>query len=339
MKILHLLTTNQFSGAENVCLSIMNILKNEHDVYYASVDGPIRNTVENMGHTFVPMSSFSIGNVKNVIHQIQPDVIHAHDIRASVYSAFVYRGKIISQIHGKFPEMGHISLKSVLYRLACNKINKIIYVSQSIYDDFLFKKQLDKKGFLLHNCVDYSSIQNRLRNISDAPSFDFTFIGRLEPVKNPLRFIHIIEKLSRLYKKEVSACIVGDGSLYSECESLIHSSNVNIKLVGFQKEPLRYLIHSKALIITSVTEGIPMVALEAFASEKPVISTPTDGLLEIIHEGHNGFICETDDDFVYHMMDLLSNDERYAEIVQNLKQGKDDYTSYCESIRNIYLNM
>ena len=27
MKILHLLTTNQFSGAENVCLSIMNILK------------------------------------------------------------------------------------------------------------------------------------------------------------------------------------------------------------------------------------------------------------------------------------------------------------------------
>ena len=38
-------------------------------------------------------------------------------------------------------------------------------------------------------------------------------------------------------------------------------------------------------------------------------------------------------------MDLLGNDEKYAEIVQNLKQGKDDYTSYCESIRNIYLNM
>ena len=128
MKILHLLTTNQFSGAENVCLSIMNILKNEHDVYYASVDGPIRNTVENMGHTFVPMSSFSIGNVKNVIHQIQPDVIHAHDIRASVYSAFVYRGKIISQIHGKFPEMGHISLKSVLFIFLFPSLMNVIQI-------------------------------------------------------------------------------------------------------------------------------------------------------------------------------------------------------------------
>ena len=62
--------------------------------------------------------------------------------------------------------------------------------------------------------------------------------------------------------------MVGSGTLELECKTLIESKKINIDLVGFKKEPLYYLLNSKALVMTSISEGIPMVALESLACGK-----------------------------------------------------------------------
>ena len=45
MRVLHLLKSDKFSGAENVVLTIMNLFP-EEEMIYASPDGPIRKVVE-----------------------------------------------------------------------------------------------------------------------------------------------------------------------------------------------------------------------------------------------------------------------------------------------------
>ncbi|MFR2721860.1 MAG: glycosyltransferase [Thomasclavelia ramosa] len=47
---------------------------------------------------------------------------------------------------------------------------------------------------------------------------------------------------------------------------------------------------SKLMIMTSRTEGTPMSALESLTLGKPIVSTPTDGLNELITNNINGFL-------------------------------------------------
>lgn len=47
MKVLHLLKSNKYFGAENVVLTIMDACSDDIEMVYASPDGPIRQVVEN----------------------------------------------------------------------------------------------------------------------------------------------------------------------------------------------------------------------------------------------------------------------------------------------------
>ena len=52
MRVLHLLKSTKYSGAENVVLTIMSLFP-EAEMIYASPDGPIRKVVEDRGYHVV----------------------------------------------------------------------------------------------------------------------------------------------------------------------------------------------------------------------------------------------------------------------------------------------
>jgi glycosyltransferase involved in cell wall biosynthesis len=49
------------------------------------------------------------------------------------------------------------------------------------------------------------------------------------------------------------------------------------------------------LLLPSESESFGLVALEAMASEVPVIATDVGGLPEVIEEGKDGFLCKVGD--------------------------------------------
>ena len=64
----------------------------------------------------------------------------------------------------------------------------------------------------------------------------------------------------------------------------------NVKFLGFMSNPYKLLYSSKLMIMTSKWEGTPMCALEAMALGVPIVSTPTDGLCELVNDGKTGFL-------------------------------------------------
>lgn len=334
MRIMHLLTTSTFSGAENVCLNLMGIAKKDYDVFYVSLDGPIKEKVEEEGFTFIPLNSFDIKNLKKVINYIEPDIIHAHDIRASVYAAVACKIPIISHIHGKFDEMSKITTKSVLYRLASNRFKKILYVSKSIYNEFYFKSILKKKGILFENNIDSRKIKQRIDDLNNKANYDFVYVGRFEEVKNPLKFINVINKVQKI-NTSITCCMVGNGSLFQDCKEKIAEENIKVDLVGFKKEPLEYMVNAKALIMTSIREGLPMVALEAHACNIPIISTPTDGMVDLIKNGKNGYLCETEDEMVAACLTMM-NEDNLKKMKMFLSNCDDKYINYSNKLLKIY---
>lgn len=98
--------------------------------------------------------------------------------------------------------------------------------------------------------------------------------------------------------------ILGDGSEYENLSSLIkelHLEN-NVSLEGYiPKEKLEgYLLNSSIFLMASLTEGLPMVLLEAMSYGLPCIAYETaSGVNDIIDNGKNGYVIKERNEELY----------------------------------------
>ena len=306
LKILHLLKTNRFSGAENVVCQIISMFRDdaEYDMVYCSPDGPISLSLEARGVPFLPLDTFTLSEVKRAVCEFKPDVIHAHDVHAGLYAALAGGGyRIIDHIHGNDIGMRKVNKKSLSFRYAASKADKIIWVFESALDDYVFShnKQIRAKSLILKNVLDGDALLKKAETASETLHPTIVFLGRINDIKDPIRAIRIMaEVIGRI--PEATAILIGSGELFDDCSSLIESLGLSerIILAGFMENPYGILRNGKVFLMTSKFEGIPMAAMEAMAFGLPVVTTPADGMKFLVTDGQNGFV--SDDDTV------LSND-------------------------------
>ena len=344
MRILHLLTTDKYSGAENVVCQIIDKFKNDSDIEmaYCSPDGDIRKTLAEKDICFFPLRSFTIKEVRRAIKQYKPDIIHAHDYKASCLAALLSKEyKVISHIHGNKKIMHSKNVKSFLFKILSKKTKKIIWVSDSCLDEFIYKDSVIKKSIILYNTVNKKDVINKSKEYL-SKKYDLIFIGRLIKEKNPEYLFEIIKRL-RYKIPYLNVAIIGDGPLLERLKHLtiIFDLEDAIDFYGYVNNPYPILNNSKILVITSIAEGTPMVSLEAQALNKPIVSTPIDGMTRIIKNNYNGFLCETAEDFVNKILWLLEN-KNYKTITKNIKdnfENINDEKGYLKCIKEIYKSL
>jgi len=66
-----------------------------------------------------------------------------------------------------------------------------------------------------------------------------------------------------------------------------------VKLAGYQSNALDYIADSNVVVIPSLSEGIPNVALEAMMMKIPVIATNVGGVGEILEDKRTGIIVKS----------------------------------------------
>ena len=345
MKVMHVLMSNKFSGAENVVCQIMSMFKNERDVQmaYCSPDGPIRKAIEERGFTFIPLKAFNGKELKKAIKAYAPDVIHAHDMRASFFVAKT-KGKIpyISHIHNNAFDSRGLSLKSLAYLYAGKKAKHIFWVSESSFKGYAFHKKLEGKSSVLYNVVDVDALYKKAELDENTYDYDIAYIGRLTHPKNPQRLMQVL----RLVKERiptVKIAVVGSGDLEEEVKTLASEYNLleNVRFLGFMDNPLKILRDSKVMVMTSRWEGTPMCALEAMAFGVPIVSTPVDGLKDLVKNGENGYLYATDNYLAKSLADIVE-DEELREKLSTAQREKslqvNNVETYKEKIRKAYKN-
>ena len=336
-KIIHVLASNKFSGAENVVCTIINNTEEEYSMYYCSPEGPIENNLKEMNINYIPIKRLSIKEIKRVIKKINPDIIHAHDFKASIYASFLSKYvEIISHIHKNDPKMKVLSFKSVIYYLISGRLKKIVVVSKSIWDEMYFKKKINNKIIVLSNYIDKDKIIKKSRNVLSKETYDFCYIGRLSWEKNPLAFIEIFYKISMKNNRDsLKAILIGDGPLKKDCIDLINKYNLQNKVyvIGFQLNPYPYISASKICIMPSKFEGFGIAAIEALILNKPVFNSGVGGLKGIFKD-YDELICNNIDEYVYKITNYMKNNKNndYTEIL-NLYCNKN---KYLEELFNIY---
>lgn len=308
MKIIHLLSSNHFSGAENVVCQIASLFKNtEYEMIYCSPDGQIREALEERNITYHPINSLTIKNVRAVLNLVQPDIIHAHDMRASfIASCASKKIPIISHIHNNGFDARRLSMKTLGFLWATRKIKHIFWVSKSACSDYFFYKFVKDKSSVIPNIIDLKALNLKAKESETKTEFDIVYLGRLAYPKNPMRFVEIINLIVKEYP-DLKVAMIGNGDQIdlTICKVKELGLSNNIALLGYMENPLMILRKAKALVMTSFWEGTPMCALEALGLGTPVISTPVDGLKDIIQSNYNGYLSDSDEDLKTVLLKIL----------------------------------
>lgn len=342
MKIMHVLQSPFFSGAENVVCQIIEMFKDsEYEMAYCSPDGPIRETVEKKGIMFIPLADINVTNLRKAIRTYQPDIIHAHDRKASICAALACRLPIVSHMHVNNLSNGKIDVKSLVYSLFSNRFRHIFWVSKSSFDDFRYMRQsMRSRSSVLYNVIDIEKLKQRMSEDKNTYPYDAVLVGRLTYQKDPVRALNIIKRVIAV-NDSAQFAIIGSGPLESPVVAELNKEEYRgrVEYLGYMNNPLKVLHDAKALLMTSRFEGTPMTVLEAMALGVPVVSTPVDGILDLIKDGVNGYLSESDDELADKLNALITHSdirEKFSVATRQKAENLMNIEAYKEKLKEVY---
>lgn len=324
MKVLHVLNSRIYSGAEKVACQIIKAFRPDGvEMVYCSPESEIvAQMLAEQDVTYLPISGMNTRELKRIIRQEKPDIIHAHDMRASFFSALCC-GKIplISHVHNNAYDARGLSPKTIAYIWAGIKAKHILWVSNSSYEGYAFHKLFAKKSSVLYNIIDTEQIFEKKESDKITYNFDMIYVGRLTFQKDPQRLMRLCARIKE-QKPDLKAAIVGTGELEEEAKTLCAELGIkeNVQFLGFQSNPIKMVHDSKTMILTSRWEGTPMCALEAMALGTPVVSTPSDGMKDLIDDGINGYLADEDAVMAEKLLKIMNDPEHRRELSENTKK-------------------
>lgn len=339
MRIIHFISSNIISGLEILSMNMLSAMLGEHEVYYSCPDGDGIKRAGELGLGTIVCNTRSPGDIKRVVKEYKPDAIHAHDPAVSLTCALA-GVKFVSHLHSNcswLPKIGPNSL-GLLY--ACMRAKKVICVSESIINEYVFGSYMKKKAVVLPNIVNADIVIASADKECDE-KYDISFVGRLIADKDPIRFIRIVKKVADKLP-DIKVVMIGDGDIRGEVEKAVSELGLenNITLKGFDINPHRYVKNSKIGALTSKYEGFGLVAVEAMVLGKPYVAFPVGGLVNIVND-ENGKLCTSDDDMAEEIVKLLTDEEYYnkkSEAALKSSSAFTDMKAYVDKIIEIYNN-
>ena len=242
LRIMHVLKSSVYSGAENVVITIIRSLSEQFDFIYVATDGPIREVLERENIPFQLLPAFDRKNLYGAIAAQHPDIVHAHDFSATVLCASIRGGfRLVSQLHYDPPWVRKWNVKTIMYRLCRPKIDRVLTVSGKSFENMVFAPCYREKMTVVGNPIDSDRIQRLAREIPPElgdGTCALIFVGRLVEQKNPQQFIRLVSAL-KTRMPDIKAWMLGSGELDHDCEALIEELGLerNVELKGFCSNP------------------------------------------------------------------------------------------------------
>tara|TARA_B110000285_G_scaffold235211_1_gene315581 strand:- start:1523 stop:2686 length:1164 start_codon:yes stop_codon:yes gene_type:complete len=306
--------------------------------------------------------------IQNIIKEFKPDIVHTHAAKAGALGRSAAYKLGVNQIYHTFH--GHVfhsyfgDFKTKIFkkieRDLAKKTTKIIAISE------IQKKELSKihricpeekievipLGFDLEKFnVDKDSKRKKFRgkwNIKEN-EIAIGIIGRLVPIKNHFFFIDAIQEILKKSEVPIRAFIVGDGEEKQNIINYIKSKNLDysldnssatFQLTSWIKEIDRVNSGMDIICLTSLNEGTPVSLIEAQASSKPIVSTKTGGIENIVLENKTALLSKNNDlhNFSKNLLSLVNNsNKRKLFSKYGLEKSKDfHYEKLINRMKNLY---
>lgn len=323
MKILHLIDSSGIYGAEKVLLDLM---QRQQAVGIHPILGSIGGKDEGEKkletaalrsgltvHCYRMRSGMNLVGAVRILRSAQSlgvNILHSHGYKPNILMGMIpsslRRIPLLCTLHGwtGTTRFSKISCYTWLECRLLKYLDAVVAVSEAqLQDKRLLRAGIDQsKLYRIYNGIDQDNTAT-VPKILDEEIQGFikkgktiVSIGRLSAEKN---FETLVDAISILKKSEgdIKLVIIGDGSLRNSLFQKITENGLeaNILLAGYKVDARRFLPLFDILVISSVTEGLPITMLEAMSAGVPVIATAVGGIPEVIRDGVTGLLVPARD--------------------------------------------
>lgn len=239
----------------------------------------------------------------NFLKKYEPDIVQTHVLKANLYgtiAAKLANSPIIIGTEMTLKDIAPSRIRRIRDKIiqpfvafSVRNCDKFMVTSQYIKREWYNNKQADKFEVIYppFNLEKYNAAMNAVMQMDFLPGPKICFVGRLAEEKG----IFTLLETMAVIKKEVpdaQLIIVGTGPL----EGQLKEKSTNLKLnshvhfVGYKSNVFEVLKQMDIFVLSSRTEGCPIVILEAMSVGLPVVATSVGGNPELVQDGETGIL-------------------------------------------------
>lgn len=245
-------------------------------------------------------------NLKQIIENGNYDVIHAHLFFAHFYIGilkqyFNITNKTVVALHNLAYKAHPVDnfLKKIRKKLdnkALKSFDKILAVSNAVSNHFTEEfSNLDIE--VLHNGFPTEHIKHLVSNTVIPTEYTSNKVNIITPgrlvVEKGHKYLLDAIKIINFERNDLFFFIAGDGPERENIESCIRKLKLdNVKLLGNLPQPklFKYINYADLVLISSISEGFPMIVGECMVLGKPIVSTNAGGIPDFIENEKDGLL-------------------------------------------------
>lgn len=374
MKILQLISSAGFFGAENVVLELgigldsLNV-RNTIGIFENS-QNPHIEIAQRAGANSINIKLFpcngrldlrTVCEIKRFIEDNKIDVIHSHGSKTNVYGILVskwLRKPVVTTCHGWIDNVivplpksyfGRTIWKSYnkIDKLILPKFNKVVAVSENIEKELLRNNVERGKISIIFNGINikkYHGYKKDVRNefgISEKMKV-IGVVARFTAEKGLFNLLKAARKVLE-YSPSIIFLFVGDGPLRKDLEERCIALGIKEKVIftGQRSDMPEIYSTMDIFVLPSFTEGLPLVLLEAMAAMRSIVATKVGAIPRVIEDRKEGMLIQPGNinELRDALLCLLKNDEYSKELSHNaFNRVVQEFSSQkmCSSYIEIY---
>jgi glycosyltransferase involved in cell wall biosynthesis len=306
--IVHGVLSLDVGGLERIVISLAKYVASRGEpvaVVCVERPGALANELESIGVKVVSLNKPSgrypshIDAAEKVLRELQPRVLHTHQIGAAWYLAPAAKRLGLHVVHtehgnpfARASSWGDCLKLRWLMRRAAKSIDAFATVSPEIAKAVTRYRTVpaSKVSIIPNGSAVVEPTRNReeIRSSHGIPQDAYVIgtVGRLHEVKRQ----EILLIIASAFGDWV--LLVGDGPEKARLERFASDLGIADRVVfaGYQPQPIDFLAAMDVFALTSRSEGFPVSLLEAWAAKLPVVVSAVGGLPAIVDHEKNGLL-------------------------------------------------
>lgn len=300
MRVLHVRNASGYYGAERCIVAWMHELVPRGYSFdlavYPDSSASMREFLDAVAETGAAVHPLprrhvhaprALASLMRIVRGRRVDVLHAHENRSHLM-AWLAGGltgtPVVGTLHGYVPSSPKMVRMNALNRrfLRSGKLSALTVPTARLAEEV-------GEGIVMPNALPASLAAGApsAAQPKDPPAFGV--VGRLNPEKGVQHFLDAIVELPARWR----FVVIGDGPLQGELEA--HPAAARVEWLGFRSDARALMRELTALVIPSLTEGVPIALLEAMAQGVPVVATAVGGVPEVMTDVEHALLVPPGD--------------------------------------------
>lgn len=343
MKLLHLISSEGFYGAESVLVLLARSLAQNG---YPCCVGVFRDTraphieIANEARACglaveeIPCNGRidlrAVQTIRDIARRHNAEVLHSHGYKSDIYAYLAgRRGNrlLMATCHGQIRTQWALRAYCALDRAILRRFDRVAAVSDQLAEALVSSGLQRSKVTMIANGVDldrFAHVRPVLRNeFAPRSGRVIGMVGRLAEGKGADVLIEAAPRVLAHFP-DTTFVLVGGGPQRGALEALAGRLNVsqNVVFAGVRRDMPEVYASLDVVVLASLNEGMPMCLLEAMAAARPVVATPVGSIPLLIRPEETGLLAAPGDpgDLAAKILQVLSRPGEARVMAENARR-------------------